>query len=339
MKYLKIEAATKNIQSTEASKVCLDSLIAATQNEIDAVTQLIAEYDAKIEQKLSEISEQEESIDKKYDQMMDRLVFSYEEGTASYLELVLSSDSLFDFLSQVDRVSSMMDFDQTLMKELSDQLKVLQDEKTVLENTRSEQQALEESLDTKKAELEQDKKDADAYIAQLQSAEESYAAQYEKIKAEEAATEKELQKLLAERARNGGGQYWGGEFIWPVPSVYRTISSGYGWRTLWGRSDFHRGIDIPAPYGTNIFASNGGTVVKAEYHYSWGYYVLIDHGGGYSSLYAHNSQLLVSPGDVVQQGDVIAKMGSTGNSTGPHCHLEIWLNGALQNPLGYVRQP
>ena len=137
----KLAAAEKNIQSAEDSKIYYDSLITSTQNEIDAVTLLIAENNSKIEEKEGEIEEMETAIDEKFDQMMDRLVFSYEEGTASYLELILDSESLNDFLSNVDRVSSMMDFDQSLMSELSEQLKILEDEKTVLENTKTENEA------------------------------------------------------------------------------------------------------------------------------------------------------------------------------------------------------
>ena len=99
------------------------------------------------------------------------------------------------------------------------------------------------------------------------------------------------------------------------------------------------GIDIPGAYGTPIYASNGGTVIVATYHYSYGNYVVIDHGGGYSTLYGHNSSLCVRVGDRVEQGDVIAKMGSTGSSTGNHCHFEVRINGKTQQPLNYVRRP
>ena len=335
----KLENAKKGIENTENEKEYLDSLVTSTQAEIDATEELIAEYAVKIEQKSAEIAEMQETIDKKFAQIMDRMRFAYEEGNASYLEIILNSDSLTDFLSSTDRVGSMMDFDRSLKEELASKLKVLNDEKTVLENTHNEQVELEKTLTEKVASLEAQIKEAEEYIIQLRANQESYEAEYEKAKAAEKEANAEIEKLLAERQRSSNTPYWGGEFIWPVPARYNRISSGYGWRVLWGRSDFHLGIDIPGAYGTPIFASNGGTVVVATYHYSYGNYVVIDHGGGYSTLYGHNSSLCVRVGDKVNQGDVIAKMGSTGSSTGNHCHFEVRINGKTQNPLNYVKKP
>lgn len=335
----KIEAAANNIEEQENKKKYLDSLISSTETEIETATQLIAEYESKIVTKNAEIEEMEASIEENYNEMMGRLRFSYEQGSVSYLELILASEDMADFLSSIDRVKSIMDFDKSLMDELTAQLKLLEDERTVLTNTLDEQKDLEESLASKKLDLENQIKQADDYITQLEADEEAYAAEYEKAKAAEKEANTAIEKLLAERQKSENQQYWGGDFIWPVPKNITRISSYYGWRILWGRSDFHLGIDIPAAAGTDIYASNGGTVVTATYHYSYGYYVLIDHGGGYATLYAHNSRLLVKAGDVVEQGDVIAKMGTTGSSSGNHCHFEVRVNGKTQNPLNYVKQP
>ena len=129
-------------------------------------------------------------------------------------------------------------------------------------------------------------------------------------------------------------EYIGGTFMWPVPLSNTSVSSECSWRTnpFSGKSEFHNGIDIPAPFGTDVYASNGGTVIKATYHYSYGNYIMIDHGGGYVTLYAHNSKLLVAVGDKVTKGQVIAKVGSTGDSTGNHCHFTVYLNGEIVNP-------
>lgn len=335
----KLEKAKKGIENTENEKEYLDHLVTSTQAEIDATNELIEEYKIKIEQKNAEIDDMEKSIDEKFDQTMGRLRFAYEEGTASYLELILESESLPEFLSGVDRVGSMMEFDRSLMEELAAKLKVLENEKIVLENTQNEQIEFEKSLNEKAASLEQQIKEAEEYIIQLRANEKTYAEEYEKAKAAEKEANAAIEKLLAERQRSTNTPYWGGKFIWPVPARYNRISSGYGWRVLWGRSDFHLGIDIPGAYGTPIYASNGGTVVVATWHYSYGNYVVIDHGGGYSTLYGHNSSLCVRVGDKVDQGDVIAKMGSTGSSTGNHCHFEVRINGKTQQPLNYVRQP
>ena len=125
--------------------------------------------------------------------------------------------------------------------------------------------------------------------------------------------------------------------IWPS-AASRRITSPFGNRLhpILKIYKFHSGIDIGASYGTNILAANSGTVIKAGYNSSYGYMVMIDHGGGIVTLYAHSSKLLVSTGDVVARGQVIALIGSTGRSTGPHLHFEVRVNGAYQNPLNYV---
>lgn len=335
----KLEAAENNIEEQQNKKQYLDSLISSTESEIETATALIAEYEAKIVTKNAEIEAMEADIEDNYNDMMGRLRFSYEQGTASYLELILDSESMTDFLSSMDRVRSIMDFDKSLMDELAAQLKLLEDERTILTNTLEEQKTLEASLSTKKIDLEDQKKKADQYITQLQADEKAYAAEYEKAKKAEKEANNQIEKLLAERQKSENQQYWGGDFIWPVPKNITRISSYFGWRILWGRSDYHLGIDIPAASGTDIYASNGGTVVTATWHYSYGYYVLIDHGGGYATLYAHNSRLLVKAGDKVEQGDVIAKMGTTGSSSGNHLHFEVRVNGKVQNPLNYVKRP
>lgn len=124
-----------------------------------------------------------------------------------------------------------------------------------------------------------------------------------------------------------------GNFIWPVRG---TITSRFGWRTLFGVSNFHGGLDIAVRTGTSVKAADGGKVVTACWHNSYGYYVVIDHENGKQTYYAHNSKLLVSVGQRVYQGQVIAKSGSTGNSTGPHCHFEVRVNGQRQNPRNYL---
>ena len=124
-----------------------------------------------------------------------------------------------------------------------------------------------------------------------------------------------------------------GSFSWPATG---TITSRYGYRYIFGSSDFHTGLDIANSYGTNVYAADGGVVVKAGWSGSYGYLVVIDHQNGYQTYYAHNSSLLVSVGDKVYKGEHIAEMGSTGRATGNHCHFEVRYNGQTQNPLNYL---
>ena len=341
----KLEAAKNNEAEQERQKEYLDSLVLSTQNEIDATKLLIEEYTLKIENKGKEIKALEEKIDQKYDIMVERLRFTYEEGNASYLEMIFEAKSFADFLMTVERVGSMLDFDRSLMQELQDSLKALEEEKYVLEETKKSQEETKTSLVNKEADLKKQIDNTLAYIEKLQSDQVALEAEYKKAKAAEDQANKDIAALLAQRAKeqaaankNNSTEYrpvFGGKFIWPVPG-YARISSPYGPRTLWGRYDFHLGIDIPAPSGTNIYASAAGEVLIATYHYSYGYYCLIDHGDGFATLYAHNSQLLVSAGQIVEQGQHIAEMGTTGSSSGNHLHFEVRVNGSTVNPQNYV---
>ncbi|MBQ4601693.1 MAG: peptidoglycan DD-metalloendopeptidase family protein [Clostridia bacterium] len=341
----KLEAAKNNEAEQERQKEYLDSLVLSTQNEIDATKLLIEEYTLKIENKGKEIEALEEKIDQKYDIMVERLRFTYEEGNASYLEMIFEAKSFADFLMTVERVGSMLDFDRSLMQELQDSLKALEEEKYVLEETKKSQEETKTSLVNKEADLKKQIDNTLAYIEKLQSDQVALEAEYKKAKAAEDQANKDIAALLAQRAKeqaaankNNSTEYrpvFGGKFIWPVPG-YARISSPYGPRTLWGRYDFHLGIDIPAPSGTNIYASAAGEVLIATYHYSYGYYCLIDHGDGFATLYAHNSQLLVSAGQIVEQGQHIAEMGTTGSSSGNHLHFEVRVNGSTVNPQNYV---
>jgi len=129
-----------------------------------------------------------------------------------------------------------------------------------------------------------------------------------------------------------------GKYAWPTESAYTKISSYFGWRTspLTGKPEFHNGVDIPAAYGTAIYAVDGGTVILSEKHYSYGNYIVIDHGNGLSTLYAHNTKNLVKVGDVVDKGQQIATCGSTGDSSGNHCHFSVRVDGSPVNPMNYI---
>ncbi len=341
----KLEAAENNEKEQERQKEYLDSLVLSTQKEIDATKLLIEEQTVKIDNKAVEITELEKKIEQKYDIMVERLRFTYENGNASYLEMILEAKSFADFLMTVERVGNMLDFDRSLMQDLQTSLDKLEEEKYVLEETKKAQEKTKDDLIQKESDLNKQIDNTLAYIEQLQADQVALEAEYKKAKAAEDKANKDIAALLAQRAKeqaaanqNNSSGYrpvYGGKLIWAVPGHAR-ISSGFGPRTLWGRYDYHLGIDIPAPSGTNIVAAAAGEVLIATYHYSYGYYILIDHGDGYATLYAHNSQLLVSAGQVVSQGQHIAEMGTTGSSTGNHLHFEVRVNGSVQNPQNYV---
>lgn len=373
-----LEAQIADLNSQKAAgldaKANLDSLAAVTQQKIAAAETLSKQLSEQIETTSATISEREADIETTFNKFLDRLVVSYEEGEASYLSIILNSSDMGDFLTKMDMVSSMLEYDRNLKIQYQNEKTELEAAKQRLEEDSSLQEEILASLEADKAEYEALSEQQANYIKSLEddiskanSALEAATAQdnalneqleaylyqlaeqQRQLEAQRKAEEAARQAAAAAAAASNGGTtdpaptsgadasnyYVGGGFAWPLPG-YSYISSGFGWRTLGGYSDFHRGIDIPAPYGTPIRASKGGQVVIATGHGSYGNYVVIDHQNGESTLYAHQSMLGCSVGQYVNQGDVIGYVGSTGYSTGNHLHFEVRINGEAQNPMGYV---
>ena len=205
-----------------------------------------------------------------------------------------------------------------------------------------------DEIDKRKSEIEAAKTDAEEQKAALEADQAEIAEKKAAIAADAEETQKELDKLEADAQaltatiRNQGSSssnstYLGGEMAWPAPQ-YTRISSYFAGRIdpITGKKSNHGGLDLAAPGGSPILAANSGTVIIAGYHYSYGNYVVIDHGGGVSTLYGHSSKLLVSRGQKVSRGQQIAKVGTTGRSTGNHLHFEVRINGQRVDPLPYI---
>ena len=335
--------ALANLQSDQASmiqkKAAMDTQISTLTKEVAMLQSLIEDYEKQIVNTEAQIKTTQAQTDKTYEQFRMRVRSSYEEGLVSYAELVLSADSFSDFLSRMDIVGSLLDYDKNVVKKLTEQRKELEQSKAELQDLKrsTEQKNLEAK--EQEASLVKAKADLESYIADIRSNMAMQTRLIKEAQAAEAEINAKLEQMLRDLAAKESASYVGGQFNWPVPVSYKRISSKFGWRVLNGVNDKHGGIDIPCPTGEKVMASNSGTVVVAEYHYSYGNYVLINHGGGYSTLYAHNSELLVSVGDVVSQGQVIAHAGNTGNSYGSHCHFEVRVNGERMDPMNYVTPP
>lgn len=323
-----------------AEKKAYESQINLLEKEIDSRDALIEQYIAHIDEAVAGIETKESEIDAKFDDFLTRLRLSYEDGFVGQLVLMLESGSFTEFLMNTERTADMLEYDRTLMQNMENEKNDLSGRKKELEEAKSTLETERENLAASKADLEQKRSQLNTYIDELQNDEEKKAQlRLAAIDADEELN-KRLENLLA--SLNDGFKKYpvaGGSLIWPVDHQYWDISSGYGYREFRGRTEFHHGIDIPAPAGKNVYAAQSGTVVVAEFHYSYGNYVVINHGGGYSTLYAHHSALNVSVGQEVKQGDVIGFIGTTGTSTGNHVHFEIRKDGVSQHPLNYVTQP
>lgn len=354
------------LQATAADKRAMYLEIEAIYNDqLKDLEKTKLYYESEIEKTGKEIAEIKLEYDKAYSVFLDLLRMSYEEGTANYLEILLGAESFTDLLARIDRVSGLIRYSDGLMDTLSAQQSLLDAKyEQLLKDSASQDEAIAD-LEAKQAEIEKWKQENESDIAIIEAdiekltgeqgtyknlaemldadfeAEVEAAIAAENKRREQIAIEKEReeerkrQEALAEAIRKQ-------QYLWPLPPTWDYISYKYGYRTiseLGYNNKFHYGIDVPAYRGTDIYASKAGRVLIAKYHSSYGNYVLIDHGDGYQTLYAHASKLYVKAGQYVDQGQVIAAVGTTGTSTGNHLHFEVRVNGDKRDPLDYVKQP
>ncbi|MBR5514895.1 MAG: peptidoglycan DD-metalloendopeptidase family protein [Clostridia bacterium] len=340
-----IQASKSEQLETEQKLEYLNSLIFTTNEEIVATETLIEEFTQLLEDTQAQIEATKLQLEENFESLKLRLNYSYVEGDASYLEMLLDSKSFVEFLTSAERVGYMLESDRILLEETEAALEQLEVQEATYDSALEEQKALKVDLEAVVAESELLTEEANAYIAQLEEEQAELEEDYEALIAMEEEFNAEIEAILAARipppssSGSNGANYapeFGGTFIKPLPGGTYYVSSEYGWRTLWGYQNFHLGIDLAAPAGTPVYASAAGTVVTSAYHYSYGYYVLIDHGDGFATLYAHNSALYVNSGSYVAQGQKIAAVGTTGSSSGNHLHFEVRVNGSTTNPRSYV---
>lgn len=334
----KITSLKNNITSTIELKAQIDGQIAVMQTNIEDTNLLIERYEELIRIKNAEIESRVGDYDVKYNNFLEMMRIYYEDNTTNYLDMVLGADSFTDFLTQFERIGSLLTMQDTLMKELNQETVDLSAMKADLQQKQVEAEQLRVQQQEAQKELENKLSETDALIAKLEQDEQIAKASLAQRQALDQQFDRDMAELLRKIEEQKKSQYVGGMLAWPLDGSFNYVSSKYGWRTIWGKADWHTGVDIIKLgyniYGQPIMAANDGEVLVATSHWSYGNYVLIDHGGGYATLYAHCSQLLVTAGQHVTKGQVIAKIGSTGQSTGNHLHFEVRVNGDTVDPIG-----
>lgn len=316
----------QNAQNKEVQISELEKEINTIQNDINV-------YSGKIAQTETELQAAEQKEQEQYEAMKLRLRTMYEDNNTTYVSLLFSGDSLSEVVSYIEIIKQMVGHDNNMhdalektRQEIADKKQSLEDEKAVLDAKKSDIQTKQNTLVSEKAQL-------DSMAAKLSAEESQLLKKISAIEAEERAMQ---QRIMAASTHSATSNYGGGKLGYPCPA---NITSPYGYRIhpIFGTRKLHTGVDFAAPTGTSIAAAADGKVILASSYGGYGNAVIIDHGGGLTTLYAHNSSLLVSVGQQVKRGQVIAKSGSTGNSTGPHCHFEVRINGATTNPMSYLK--
>ena len=312
----------------------LNSQLNEVQQSLDSINAEIASTEEQIAYTEMEIANKQRDYDGRLAIFNLRLKEMYQYGEVSYLEVLLQSSSLSDFLTRFEYLKYIANNDKKLLDEVTAIKTSLEEQKVSLDDMKATLEISKKNQMTKSAEL------ATASQAQQQLVNEINAdlnAQFEILEDLEAESNAIASQIKAIQAQNAGTTSAPGAYLWPCPSS-KTITSNYGYRIhpIQGTKKLHTGMDIGAKTGADVIASASGTVIMSQYYGGYGNCIIIDHGGGVSTLYAHMSSLIAKNGQYVTAGEVIGKVGSTGNSTGPHLHFEVRINGSTVDPKGYV---
>ena len=329
----------------------MSSMLLEVQKLNDEITQYETqnkEMEAKIknlETSIEETTQNLEIVTREYnqreEQLKNRLVALYEAGNISYLDVLLTATSLSDFLSIYYAMTEIAEYDNSLIDKVDAQRKQIDEMKTKLEEATVEMKAIKAKSEQAEIVLANKKTLQEGYMAQLSDKEQKLSARLQEYKKEAARIENIITQISMTQ-QEFEIQYTGGIMIWPVAISGTGITSYYGTREhpIDGIVRFHQGLDIGnTGFGAPAVAALDGIVTYSGWLGSYGNCVMIYHGNGITTLYAHGQRVVAEYGQTVKQGDVVLETGSTGNSTGPHLHFEVRVNGTTVNPLNYVRIP
>lgn len=337
----KIEETNNELSSVQSNITDMTNQIKKIDEQIAKFQEDLDNSNTKLEQtqmSVNAIKIDLEKAEKDYENqkklLEQRMVAIYEAGDTVYLDVLLASTSIEDFLSRFYYLSKIAAYDQRLMQKVSNTKQDIAAKKILLERELAKLTEEKEYNERLLITFENTKIVKNNFLNSLIDTEKKLQ---EEIKLYEEDLKNLEEKILEVALANISEEYIGGELAWPVPG-YTTITSGYGMRIhpIFGIYKLHTGVDIGAPTGVPIIAVNDGVVTLTTYSTSYGNYVMVDHGGGVVTVYAHGSKILVEEGQEVKKGDPIMLVGSTGWSTGPHLHFEVRINGETYDPLPYI---
>ncbi|MCI9289252.1 MAG: peptidoglycan DD-metalloendopeptidase family protein [Oscillospiraceae bacterium] len=341
----KLDSIRNDLSKAKEQVELIQGQVLLTEEEINTSQALLDQYDLQIAQKEAEIHTLEQQEEEQYQEFYRQVRWMEETGGTSYLSILFEASSFSEMLDYAMLITDIMDYSNRIIDQLNATQAQLGAARDDLAVGRADQAEVQQALEAKKAELEDQRAQAQTLLNQIAASESEYAAEAKKLADSEAQINKELkeaekkyQAQLEALAQQNNVNMTSGDWYWPLPGRYK-ISSLFGNRAdpFTGKRDNHTGTDIPAPSGTPIYAAKTGvvtTVNKNKNASSYGYYCIISHGNGYATLYAHQKQVpIVQEGQTVQKGQVIGYVGTTGRSTGNHLHFELRVNGVRNDVL------
>lgn len=326
----KIKEFDSEIQELVKRIIQLDIRIDEFDNKIKGLEQQLSDKEKEIDVTKQDLAKAKEKEEKYFKQTSERMKVIYEQGDSAYLEVVLESKNLSDLLNRVEYINALLEYDINMIKELEDIRDDIANKEAKLEDDKKTIVGLKDECDLQKVALEEVQSTKQKEMAVLENDKSINQAEIDAKKKEIDEIAKAIDNIKSKLV------YAGGKMSWPTKSRRITCDFGPRPHPITKNPSYHTGIDIGIPSGTSVKAASNGTVTFAGYSSVWGNYVLIDHGSGYVTIYAHNSKLLVKKGQKVKIGQTIAKSGNTGWSTGPHLHFGIRKNGEWVNPINML---
>ena len=287
-----------------------------------------------IKSKETQIKKLEKEYKEKEEAFIERMVAIYEAGQTTYLDVLLSSENIVNFISNYYMIEELAEADNAILDSIQNQQQKIEDTKKELEEQKKDITNSKNELEEKKEELDSVKASKQSKVNSLSEKEKKLQQEIEQYQEDIKDVEKQIKEY---EKNNSSSSYTEGKMGWPVKGYY-SITSYYGYRIhpIYGYRKLHTGIDIGAPKNAEFVAAADGTVISASYSGGYGNRVIINHGNGISTLYAHGTSILVKTGQKVKKGQAVLTVGSTGLSTGNHAHFEVRKNGSYVNPLDYL---
>lgn len=330
----RLQAVQEQLSTNMQELQDLDNQIAQSQEELNTINTDINDLMNQIKENEEKLSKTQAEFDKIQGLLDARIIKMYETPKFEFLQVILASKNVTEMLSTYYAMKELAEYDKQLLDTVKKQKEDIETTKKILAEKKKQVVTNKQSQQKKAQVLANTKKMRQYYISKLSTEEQELQAKIDEYNGQVTAIEAEI-KLMA--LNSISADYIGGAMTWPIPG-YTTITSEYGMRVhpITGAYKLHTGTDIGAPMGADFVSAAKGVVVKATYNAAYGNMVIIDHGGGVQTLYAHGSEILVQVGQEVEAGTPVLKVGSTGYSTGPHAHFEIRINGQTVNPLEYL---
>lgn len=327
----RMNQAQRQVDSVSEQLRLIEGDLDSALSEYNAIQSKLSYTEQQITLNTAILAKAEKNLAERSQILNKRIRDIYKNGQVSYLDVLLGANDFSDFTTRMDILKRVLNQDVGLIAKVKAERELVLQKKAELERDKAAILDLKKAAAEKKNIVSSRKQEREGVLAKAVNERDTAERAYQEL----IETSRRIEQMIRRSQSGSKGAETTGAMMWPIDGP---ITSPFGWRThpIFGTSRFHSGIDIGADYGDPITAADGGVVIYSDWMGGYGKVIIIDHGGGISTLYAHNSELLVGEGERVRKGQQITRAGSTGYSTGPHLHFEVRQNGSPVSPMNYL---